>query len=97
MKARSRSLLPLSVLLISIALCSCGTIKVEIVHSSLAPFPEALNSAIIIATNDPIQVTVGDSVAKKDLGGYVAVHTTDINALVSEIDRLREKLNKENE
>lgn len=75
-----------------VVLTGCATQHTEVVHSSLAPFPEALDSAIIIATNDPIQVTVGDKVAKKDLGGYVAVHTTDIEALVTEIDMLKEKL-----
>lgn len=93
MKAKSRSLLLLIVCLISIAaLAGCATRHTEVVYSSLRPFPEALDSVIIIATNKPIRVTVGDSVAKKDLGGYVAVHVNDIEALVDESELLRKQL-----
>jgi len=94
MKEKSKSLPWLTVFAISIVLClaGCATKQVEVVHSSLAPFPEALDSAIIIATNDPIQITVGEAVAKKDLGGYVAAHPSDMEALVKEIDKLRREL-----
>jgi len=92
---KSAYILLQTALLISILICSgCATHKTEIVYSSLAPFPEAAKSAVRIADNDPIQVTVGDTVGKKDLGGYLAVHPNDMQALANEIKRLRAKLKR---
>jgi len=85
------------VCLISIAtLVGCATHHTEVVHASLRPFPEALDSAIIIATNKPIKVTVGDAmvVANKDLGGYVAVHVSDIEALIVENKALKTQIRR---
>jgi hypothetical protein len=59
------------------------------VYSSLAPHDDAVDSAIKIATNEPIPVTVGDAVSEKDLGGYIAVPPSDMTALVKEIERLQ--------
>jgi hypothetical protein len=49
-----------------------------------------VDSAIKIATNEPIPVTVGDAVSEKDLGGYIAVPPSDMTALVKEIERLQD-------
>jgi hypothetical protein len=93
MKVKLRSLLRLSVCLISIGIFSgCATKHTEIVYSSLTPHDDALDSAITIATNKPIPVTVGDSVSEKDLGGYVAVPPRDMTALIREIDEQRKAL-----
>jgi hypothetical protein len=98
MKGLSKLLLLLSVLLISIGTFSgCATKHTEIVYSSLAPHDEALDSAITIATNEPIPVTVGDTVSSKDLGGHIAVHPSDMKALVGEIDHLQNKLSEKSD
>ncbi len=95
--AISRSLLIRLLLLISIAaLTSCATKNTEIVYSSLAPHPESLGGAMVIATNDKIRVTSGDAVDNKDLGGYVAMHSLEVDAMNAENVRLRKLLSKGN-
>jgi len=51
---------------------------------------------MVIATNDKIRVTSGDAVDNKDLGGYVAMHSLEVDAMNAENVRLRKLLSKGN-
>lgn len=76
--------------------CSIG-IKEQnnIIYSGFAKSPLELSGAIRIATNKPIQITVGDKVAELDLGGMYAVKGADLKAFIKAIqDAETAKINK---
>lgn len=74
--------------MISISGCSIGIKeKQAIIYARYAKMPDELNGGIMIATNQPIKVTIvgKDSVqTEMDLGGYVAVNPYDLEELLKE-------------
>ena len=72
----------LALLAFSLSMVGCVSIgtktETTIVHSSFVAYDERLSSVMVIATNEPIPVTVGDEAySEKDLGGYVVLHHTE--------------------
>lgn len=79
-----------------ILLTNCNTLKLpttEIVYVSFSKDVEAAKGAILISTNDFIPCTVKGNKVDLDLGGYYAVHKTDMEAFLK---LLEEKYVQEN-
>lgn len=58
--------------------------KTEIVRTGMTPIPENIDGIIYIATNERILVGVEgtDLITRKDIGGYYALHKTDLSTLL---------------
>lgn len=79
----------LALLLIGLSGCSGITIgvkeKVIPIYVTLGHHDEALDGLIRIATNDKIQVTVGDRLTELDVGGYYVVAEQDLKLFRDEL------------
>lgn len=70
--------------------------KIELVRQSMTPIPENVDGLIYIATNKKILIGIEgtDKVFPQDIGGYYAVHKTDLSALIKMNNNLTVENNK---
>ena len=76
-----------------LSICSgCSTIgvkkEVRVVYVTMGRFTPELKGQLVIATNKPIPVTVGDDLTEFDAGGYILVHSQDLKQFEDKLKRL---------
>ncbi len=59
-------------------------------YVQLGQHDEAFDGLIRVATNKPIEVTVGEEATEFNAGGYYVVHEQDLKAFRDEIKRLKQ-------
>jgi len=71
---------------VSILGCKITLGDTRIVYASYAQ--DEYKSAIRVATNDPIPVTVGATYSEESLGGYYIVSPSDLKAFINAVHKV---------